>query len=177
MKHLKLYETYMEMYLDDDDQLILMTEYINEEDSVKIKKILDNGFDPNTKWRANPIIFKLQDDDKNKSNAKILKLFIDAGLDKYTITKFLYDELSWIKLNTDKLNILEIVRICVKAGADLYYDYGTYNGLFKMIEQKNLTNNAFNEKFVDEILDIIAKEAPEQYKEYLIKKTANKFNI
>jgi len=178
MKYLKQYESYIEMFLDDDDQLILMTEYINEEDSQKVKKLLDSGFDPNTISGIHPIINHLQNKDKNKSNTNILKLFIDHGLNKEIITKFLYNELNWTRYSVDKSNLLEIIRICIKSGADLFYEYGMYDGLFDMIEKKKETAHAlFTEKFVNELINIIKDEAPEQYNKYVMKNDSKKFNI
>ena len=148
MKYLQKYETYIEMYIDDDDQLTLMMKYINENDSVKIKRLLDNGFDPNTKQGREPIVMNLINKIEN-ININILKLFIDSGLDKEKITIFLFNELNWINSSTDKLNILESSRICIKSGANLFYEYGIYDDIFNMIEKKKKTANKFyTEKFV-----------------------------
>jgi len=178
MKYLKQYEAYIEMYLDDDDQLTLMKEYLDNEDLSKINKILNSGFDPNTKYGIHPVIYDLQDKNKDKSNSNILKSFIEHGLDNKIITIFLYNELNWTRYAVDKLNLLEISKICIKSGADLFYDYGLYSDFFDMIEKKKTTfKSLFTEKFVNDLMSIIKEEASEQYDKYIIQKNSKKFNI
>ena len=176
MKYLKQYETYIEIFLDDDDQLFLMLEYINNNDSDKIKKLFIKEFDPNTKQGREPIVMNLINKTEN-ININILNLFIEFGLTVDIITSFLYNSINWYNKKTDKLNLLESSRICIKSGANLFYEYGRNENIFDVIDD----NDILSDKFRKELYKMIQYESPNEYNKYITEKEINinssKFNL
>lgn len=180
MKYLKLYESYINIKLDEDDQITLMLKYLKVLNCEKIKYLLDNCFDPDTTINGTSIIYTMSNNDNyDDVDNEILELFINAGLNKNDIYNFLCRYLLNRNYNSrmNIPNILETIRLCVKSGINILDRVVTYDNLFDLIESKRKYNIFFDKKLADKILSIIKDELPEQYNEYMVIKNTEKYNL
>lgn len=175
MKFIKTYESIITLDLNKKEEIKLM-EYALEENVISIVKgLLDNNFDPNTLIQGDSmLIYYIYGRD---INLKIVKLLLDYGADVNLIvgnnTPII---LSYAGNYTKRINsneYIELFRLFMKANVKLFVEDEDGLNFFDHLEN----NSSMNKKTKKEILNIVKEESPEQYQEYIGRKTAIKYNL
>jgi len=191
MKYLKTFEKHIKLDLDDNDQIYLMTQYIKEYDTstlsdkkiilYKIKKLFVNGFDPNTNFIDSNLPFVTILNKTSRYYHELLELFVKFGLSGLiSHTILLNHVIPW--LGTDSYNSIKKLKLLLDSDIDLLVKIESkitrHNNLniFEIIDN-NIEKEKISKKVADKIFDVIRIKKPEQYKQYLIQKEANKYNL
>jgi len=152
MKYIKKFES----YTNDGSNLI---EYIKKNDIAKIRKLIENGVDVNSKPYGNntPLIYAAEFD-----RIEIIEILIEAGANvnlknDHNKTPLMYAIED--KIVGNKCSI-EISKMLINAGADLTIKDNNGDDFFDYLKM-----NGYNKQSDD-----IIKLYPEQYQDYLMKK-------
>jgi len=176
MKYLKTFEAHKKYTLRLDRHLlhVLIGKAIDSKQYGTVKDILDSGFKDATNFFLNNIIGYSPD-------IKILQLLIDYGADVniiYSGKPIIQHVFSRQYRDQTKL---KVIRLLIKNGADLFLKSRDQEDFFDNFLSMTINGSAiktsFKDKYKELALDIVKEESPEQYKKYLMKKDAEKYNL
>jgi len=195
MKYIKTYENQITIKIESDAQENLLLFAVENNKINLIKTLLKKGVNPNILNRhKTPILFVLLSE--LSPNLELIKMFLNSG----SILRFNDDQ--YIKhlfhtiFNTNKKyeikleNFIKILPLLIKAGSKLNITnkhdnklssypnpFPTfYDNFFDMLDSA-IRWELITKQTYERILNIIKKEAPQEYKHYLLSIDANKYNI
>lgn len=188
MKYIKTFEKYIDVELDENDQVYLMTEYIREyavskNDEYKkslydkMKNLFENGLDPNSTYPNSSVPFIYIFERENVYNLDIMKLFVKHGLSGKIAKTIIDSDISYsfgsrklpkimTLLDTD-VNLLDKI----KSGSNTFDKLNFFEAMDKLKERDDMKDS------VEKLLKEVKLKKPEQYKKYLINKEAEKYNL
>lgn len=152
MKYIKTFESNKYSFND-------LVTALNNKNKVLIKEIVDSGVDLNKPDKDGYYIDAYIKHDKEGKNIDILEFLVNLGMKPDNISK--NNTLSFI-FCADK-DIINWLHKYIELGADISLKDKNDEDIFDKLDKKEI--------------DIIINKYPKQYKNYLIKKSAEKYNI
>jgi len=167
------------MDLDEDMQIVVLYHALEKGRVQVVRDLLKKGVDPNIN-NIHGIPILLDECSKDRPNLEMIQTIIDSGANvnlRIWQRPIICQIISWIKSNTNKTLLLEILKKLIKAGADLFAEE-SWNKINFFDELNNKrTMNYITVGFMKKVMNLIKTESPEQYERYLMLNDMEKYNL
>lgn len=179
MKYIKSFEN---ISLDNDDKEILMQHALDKNKKKLIKSLLDDGYDPNSKIDYVHLLnYYSNNINKDTFDVNIFNMIVDSGVDKTKFNDLFFEAIYlYNRKFTNTVQYVNLLKRFIELGVDLLNHKDDYGGcalelIFEKIE------DVYPKKLSQDIINMIKKEAPEQYDKYIyhleMLKNTDKYNL